>query len=53
MEEALLTRFRKAVVNANEQRRLRAGLYSPLMALVCGENGALVHQLASPLVDQD
>jgi hypothetical protein len=28
--EALLARFPNAVVNADEQRRLRAGLYRPL-----------------------
>jgi type I restriction enzyme R subunit len=31
--EVLLARFPNASVNADEQRRLRAGLYRPLLAL--------------------
>ena len=40
--EALLGRFPNASVNADEQRRLRASLYKPLLALAAEERARVV-----------
>lgn len=40
--EALLERFPNAPVNADEQRRLRASLYKPLLALAQDERARVV-----------
>ncbi len=40
--EELLGRFPNARVNADEQRRLRASLYKPLLALVQDERARVV-----------
>jgi type I restriction enzyme R subunit len=48
--EALLTRFPNAVVNADEQRRLRAGLYRPLLALHKNERARVVDVVVATLL---
>lgn len=40
--EALLGRYRNALMNADEQRRLRASLYTPLLALAQDERARVV-----------
>ena len=48
--EALLARFPNAVVNADEQRRLRAGLYRPLLALQKDERSRVVDVVVATLL---
>lgn len=48
--EALLARFPNAVVNADEQRRLRAGLYRPLLALQKDERSRVVDLVVATLL---
>ncbi|ALQ93999.1 hypothetical protein XFUD_01255 [Xylella fastidiosa] len=40
--EALLGRYRNALMNADEQRKLRASLYTPLLALAQDERARVV-----------
>ena len=48
--QTLVSRFPNAAVNAEEQRRLRASLYSPLLKVESGERGRIVeHTLATLL----
>ncbi|HOX57992.1 MAG TPA: HsdR family type I site-specific deoxyribonuclease [Verrucomicrobiota bacterium] len=48
--EALLARFPNAAVNADEQRRLRAGLYRPLLALQKDERSRVVDVVVATLL---
>ncbi len=48
--ESLLARFPNAVVNADEQRRLRAGLYRPLLALQKDERSRVVDVVVATLL---
>jgi type I restriction enzyme R subunit len=48
--EALLDRFPNAAVNADEQRRLRAALYKPMLALAPEERAAVVEQVVKLLL---
>ena len=48
--ETLLARFPNAVANADEQRRLRAGLYLPLLALQQDERSRVVDVVVTTLV---
>ena len=48
--EALLARFPNAVVNADEQRRFRAGLYRPLLALQKDERSRIVDVVVATLL---
>ena len=48
--EAMLARFPNAAVNADEQRRLRAALYKPLLALAQGERARVVDLVAKLLL---
>ena len=48
--EALLGRFPNAVVNADEQRRLRAGLDRPLLALQKDERSRVVDVVVATLI---
>jgi type I restriction enzyme R subunit len=48
--ETLLARFPNAVVNADEQRRLRAGLYRPLLALQKDERSRVVDLVVATLL---
>lgn len=48
--ESLLARFPNAVVNADEQRRLRAGLYRPLLALHKDERSRVVDVVVATLL---
>ena len=43
--DALLRRFPNAAVNADEQRRLRAALYHPLLRLDKGARGRVVERI--------
>jgi len=47
--ETLFARFPNAVVNADEQRRLRAGLYRPLLALQKDERSRVVDVIVATL----
>jgi len=47
--ETLLGRFPNAAVNADEQRRLRSGLYRPLLALAKDDRSRVVGAECSPL----
>ena len=49
--ETLLARFPNAAVNGDERRRLRAGLYRPLLALDKDARGRLVDEIAAALLD--
>ena len=49
--EALLLRFPNAAVSADEKRRLRAGLYKPLLSLGVEERSRFVEQAVSILLD--
>ena len=49
--EALLTRFANAQVNDDEQRRLRAALYRPLLGLGKEERGRIVEAILAILLD--
>jgi type I restriction enzyme R subunit len=49
--EALLTRFPNAEVNDDEQRRLRAGLYRPLLGLDKQDRGRIVEAVLAILLD--
>ena len=49
--ETLLARFPNAAVNGDERRRLRAGLYRPLLALDKDARGRLVDEVAAVLLD--
>jgi type I restriction enzyme R subunit len=48
--EALLARFPNAAVNPDEQRRLRAALYKPLLALEPGQRARVVDLIVTLLV---
>ena len=48
--EALLTRFPNAMVNPDEQRRLRAGLYRPLLAVPKDERSRVVDVVVATLL---
>lgn len=48
--DALLARFPNAAVNADEQRRLRAGLYRPLLALQKDERSRVVDVVVATLL---
>lgn len=48
--EALLDRFPNAAVNADEQRRLRAALYAPLLALESGARSRAVERIVAVLL---
>jgi type I restriction enzyme R subunit len=45
--EALSARFPNAAVNADEQRRFRASLYRPLLALVNDDRTRLVDSIVA------
>jgi type I restriction enzyme R subunit len=47
--EALMARFPNASVNADEQRRLRAGLYRPLLALSKEDRSRVVDQIIATI----
>ena len=49
--DALLVRFPNARVNADEQRRLRAALYSPLLELDKEQRGRVVDKVLATLLD--
>jgi type I restriction enzyme R subunit len=49
--ETLLTRFPNARVNDDEQRRLRAALYRPLLGLGKEERGRIVEAILAILLD--
>ena len=49
--QALVDRFPNAAVNADEQRRLRISLYSPLLRVESGERGRIVEQTLAILLD--
>ena len=51
--ETLLNRFPNAAVNADEQRRLRAALYLPLLQLDKDERSRVVDRVLSILLDTD
>ena len=51
--EALLDRFPNAAVNADEQRRLRAALYAPLLALDSGARSRVVERIVAVLLGTD
>ena len=51
--EALLDRFPNAAVNADEQRRLRAALYAPLLALDSGARSRAVERIVAVLLGTD
>lgn len=51
--EALLARFPNAPVNADEQRRLRAALYKPMLALASGERARVVDLVVKLLIVED
>ena len=50
--ETLLARFPNAAVNADEQRRLRAGLYRPLLALDKGDRSRIVDLVVATLLGE-
>lgn len=49
--EAILARFKNAAVNTDEQRKLRAALYRPLLALAPEERGRIVDVCVNILLD--
>jgi type I restriction enzyme R subunit len=49
--ESLLTRFPNAQVNVDEQRRLRAALYRPLLGLDKHDRGRIVEAVLAILLD--
>ncbi|MBB5346205.1 type I restriction endonuclease subunit R [Tunturibacter empetritectus] len=49
--EALATRFPNAALNTDEQRRLRASLYKPLLSLPSEERTRLVEMIVAKLVN--
>jgi type I restriction enzyme, R subunit len=49
--EALATRFPNAALNTDEQRRLRANLYKPLLSLPSEERTRLVEMIVTKLVN--
>lgn len=51
--EELLGRFPNALVNADEQRRLRASLYKPLLALTPAERARIVDLVFELLLAED
>ncbi|MBA3341434.1 MAG: HsdR family type I site-specific deoxyribonuclease [Gemmatimonadaceae bacterium] len=51
--EALLARFANARVNPDEQRKLRAALYRPLLSLSKGERGRVVDSVLAVLIEGD
>ena len=51
--EALLRRFSSAAVNADEERRLRASLYHPLLGLEGKERSRIVERILDILLDAD
>ena len=51
--DALLGRFPNAAVNADEQRRLRAALYHPLLALDGSNRGRVVERTLAILLGSD
>ena len=51
--ETLLNRFPNAAVNTDEQRRLRAALYLPLLQLDKDERSRVVDRVLSILLDTD
>jgi len=51
--EALFARFPNAKVNADEQRKLRAALYRPLLALNKDERGRVVDVVLAILLDDN
>ena len=50
--ESLIARFPNAAVNADEQRRLRAGLYRPLLALQKDERSRVVDFVVATLLSE-
>jgi type I restriction enzyme R subunit len=50
--ETLLTRFPNAAVNADEQRRLRAGLYRPLLTLDKSDRSRIVDMVVATLLGE-
>jgi type I restriction enzyme R subunit len=48
--EALATQFPNAVANTDEQRRLRANLYKPLLALPSEDRTRLVEMIVGRLL---
>ena len=51
--DALLRRFPNAAVNADEQRRLRAALYHPLLRLDKGARGRVVERILAIVLGAD
>ena len=51
--EGLLDRFPNATVNADEQRRLRAALYRPLLRLGGDERSRVVEGILTILLNAD
>jgi type I restriction enzyme R subunit len=49
--EVLATRFPNAALNSDEQRRLRANLYKPLLSLPTDERTRLVEMIVSKLIN--
>ena len=50
--QTLVDRFPNAAVNADEQRRLRTSLYSPLLRVESGERGRIVDQTLTILLSE-
>ena len=50
--ETLTVRFPNAAVNADEQRRLRASLYRPLLALPQDQRSRVVEQIVATLLGE-
>ena len=50
--ETLLARFPNAAVNVDEQRRLRAGLYRPLLALDKDDRSRIVDVVVATLLGE-
>jgi type I restriction enzyme, R subunit len=50
--EALAGRFPNAQVNPDEQRRLRAALYRPLLKVPSDERARIVDQIAALLIQE-
>lgn len=51
--EILVARFPNALVNDDEQRRLRAALYRPILGLDKDERGRVVDVILGVLLDGD
>jgi type I restriction enzyme, R subunit len=49
--EGLLARFPNARLNPDERRQLRAGLYTPLLALEKGARGRVIDVILPVLLD--